>query len=1283
MGINIRKGLLEAILPLVTVLIISCGNSATAEEKLEYIDIFSSQNTDVTSWHDNWNGVSTGAIITKEGAKAIIIGTNANKSYGPVYINVDMDLDKFPILEINVDSVTHHWYLIINHPSLNRGYTKIQPDTDYQGEKKYDLRLLTGLSGKQSFQLQLGVSTAEMKNNNLAEKLVFTKLRFSQKHEEQNGTIILCDNTHPDINGWVKEWPDGRSTGATICSTGEIITIQGILDSQSYGCVYKDITLDLDRFPYLEIDVISASHHWYLILISPNVEGGFVKIQPDTKITGKSIYDLRDISGLSGLQAFQLQVGVGTSEQKPNINGETMSFHSLVFLPQDKKTDKIALKKEDVVFTKQIAPPIEREIRKLTPPEVIPLSLDAAKSLRRVIREITDKAFGIDPKVKGNMFGPAIIPQGMDKQHLISKLSFFDKGEDLIISNAYYILGISKTNGAIVYIKDTKTGYNISLGSSGKCLWSLALFKAGEYLDIKGNEFSPTSSFMNFDYTWLKREKTLQMRYNMDGERSLEVIIEVIGSEGDFFDLQAKVLNKSEDIVVSFTLPWDLTFDYNNIARFIFPNRMGVAFNKNFFSSNKRWLDHYPPAFCDFVALESRTGNLAIYMVETNDIFQPTTLEVGYSKSEEDIGEYRHKFATYIQSNKNWKSPFLRFRIFSSLESAISQYQSDNKLDESPTLKDKLGPQLFEKLSKSILLKVGLWENKDFQYVTDFLTELPKPTLVHLTSFWPEGFDKYYPDYLPPSPKFGSPEDFKHLIDTIHKRGLLAMPYTNPTWWNVGPTLNRLSKDEIVAKNLDGSIAYEKYNLNGGYIISPYNPKVLERLAQTLQEFSSDYPMDLLFQDQIGARRWRYDLNPSEKTPISYTQGLIDIAARDSKTIPVMIEGGFDKLIPDVAGFCGLTSLTMPHFGEFDRSWGKGNWELYPLAIYLAHPYVALYQHNLANEVFTDSKAKLTWNLTYGHNLSQGRWIVQWERQKPWMWIADAFQKAVASRCFGKRLTKFMKVNKDVILSQFEDISILSNHSKVNTFPFDNYTIAEEGFLATDNDRSLIAGIFTVFNGSPLWDELFLIVEKDIDNITVHQPFSRASLVTILRPNNWINDDWIHVYHQLPNDQEEVISAISPKDITFLYEASQENSKYLISYKAPKVKDSVNLILSTSESIISPGEKIKVSLIAQNNTKRYLKNGRFALTGWTIKPDNSLPSLDSGYKDGNTVSTLISESFEPLAPEDESMCEFEIDLPKETLTKDVLWLKGEFIYSDDKSQEQIKRIQRKFDLSIL
>ena len=73
----------------------------------------------------------------------------------------------------------------------------------------------------------------------------------------------------------------------------------------------------------------------------------------------------------------------------------------------------------------------------------------------------------------------------------------------------------------------------------------------------------------------------------MVGERSLEVIIKVVGSEGDFFDLQAEVFNKSEDITVSFTLPWDLTFDYHNIVRFIFPHKMGVAFNKNFFLSKK------------------------------------------------------------------------------------------------------------------------------------------------------------------------------------------------------------------------------------------------------------------------------------------------------------------------------------------------------------------------------------------------------------------------------------------------------------------------------------------------------------------------------------------------------------------------------------------------------------------------------------------------------------------------------------------------------------------------
>ena len=63
------------------------------------------------------------------------------------------------------------------------------------------------------------------------------------------------------------------------------------------------------------------------------------------------------------------------------------------------------------------------------------------------------------------------------------------------------------------------------------------------------------------------------------------------------------------------------------------------------------------------------------------------------------------------------------------------------------------------------------------------LSQLPVPSLVHFADYLKGGFDKQYPDHLPPNPGFGTPAELRDVFDRCHALGLLVMPYTNPTWW--------------------------------------------------------------------------------------------------------------------------------------------------------------------------------------------------------------------------------------------------------------------------------------------------------------------------------------------------------------------------------------------------------------------------------------------------------------------------------------------------------------------
>ena len=121
--------------------------------------------------------------------------------------------------------------------------------------------------------------------------------------------------------------------------------------------------------------------------------------------------------------------------------------------------------------------------------------------------------------------------------------------------------------------------------------------------------------------------------------------------------------------------------------------------------------------------------------------------------------------------------------------------------------------------------------------------------IAHLAAFWPGGFDKNYPDYLPLDAEYGTLEDLKNLTTKIWKRGMLVMPYIKLTWWNEGLILKKLGAQSITVKNLDGSMLQEKYNGNPGFVVQPEHPMVVARNAETVREFTETAPMDLLFQD--------------------------------------------------------------------------------------------------------------------------------------------------------------------------------------------------------------------------------------------------------------------------------------------------------------------------------------------------------------------------------------------------------------------------------------------------
>jgi hypothetical protein len=65
----------------------------------------------------------------------------------------------------------------------------------------------------------------------------------------------------------------------------------------------------------------------------------------------------------------------------------------------------------------------------------------------------------------------------------------------------------------------------------------------------------------------------------------------------------------------------------------------------------------------------------------------------------------------------------------------------------------------------------------------------------------------------------------------------------------------------------------------------------------TRRQFTDEYPVDILLQDQCGARTWKYDLNPASPTPYAYTEGMLSMIEEDARLVPLSTEDGFDRVV--------------------------------------------------------------------------------------------------------------------------------------------------------------------------------------------------------------------------------------------------------------------------------------------------------------------------------------------------------------------------------------------------
>jgi hypothetical protein len=215
-------------------------------------------------------------------------------------------------------------------------------------------------------------------------------------------------------------------------------------------------------------------------------------------------------------------------------------------------------------------------------------------------------------------------------------------------------------------------------------------------------------------------------------------------------------------------------------------------------------------------------------------------------------------------------------------------------------------------------------------------------------------------------------------------------------------------------------------------------------------------PADCLFFDQLGARPWQRDFNPAAPSPLGYSDGWLALLAPHAPRC-LMVEDGWDRLAQSFVGFHGSALLLDREHDEPNEFWGKGNWRPWPLALWLLHDKVLLYQHDLAEETMTNDDEALLWNLAFGFVLSYSWDERQRTLESPWLERVGALQRLLGPLYAGKTLDSWRELGPTVTESRFGDLVVVANWSPTETVEADGRRLGPFGFVARTADGRVLA----------------------------------------------------------------------------------------------------------------------------------------------------------------------------------------------------------------------------------
>ncbi|MFN2468733.1 MAG: DUF6259 domain-containing protein [Gaiellaceae bacterium] len=712
-----------------------------------------------------------------------------------------------------------------------------------------------------------------------------------------------------------------------------------------------------------------------------------------------------------------------------------------------------------------------------------------------------------------------------------SGVSFVERRLTLELRTPAYGLTLAKRNGAVVSFADEATGATL-LTASG-CLWN-AVVRGAESDYLGGCRFRPGGRD-RFSYRWSRATSTLTLTYSAarEGSRAVDAVV-TLTARPTFLDLHLALRNRAGGVLGKVGFPSDLLGSVEAVEAGYAPTFLpGVRLKPAFFARAGNDVFTYPSrwAFADYLALDIAGGHVSLSSVNPRpSAIHPVELGFVHNRVPEPcscrVFCVVHAFRTWVPDGRSWESPTVRLRIGGGVRQTVLAYREDNRIDEYPTVREKLGARL-EALARAPLVKADLWKGlRPFAEWAPDLRRLPSPALLHPVSFQPRGHDESFPDFLPPDPRWGSLDDLRAAVVEARRLGLLVMPYLNVSWWDdESPTLASEHAPpiaDLAVRDERGRPVLEGYRGHDGVVVSPHPPFVRSRVERLIEEWRRDVPVDCLFFDQIGARPWLRDFNPAAPAPESYYDGWLGLMAPFADRC-LMVEDGWDRLAASFSGFHGGMLMMERESDEVEAAWGSGTFEPYPLALWLFHENVLLYQHDLFEGTFTVDREVLTWNAAFGLMLSYA-----WEGQRgtlesPWLRVVADFQRALGPLVAGRALTGYRRIAERVSESEFGGLKVIANWDRDRGHTVSRYGLAPQGFLARTSDGSLTAGVFEgVFDGALLaGGPHYLVVERDATSVTIRQPLGVETALTVDPPSLWRPGMGLEV-RALPADGTEI-----------------------------------------------------------------------------------------------------------------------------------------------------------------